>query len=110
MSIHVCKCVHVGREEWHLRYPGMTEAEAGELADRINGGDLGSAARARSEEREACAKVCEHIGDTTVEFPEMAVYCADAIRMRSNARSEARPARGTSRSTDELEVFNTENR
>ena len=26
MSIHVCKCTHNGREEYHLRYPGMTEA------------------------------------------------------------------------------------
>ena len=40
MSIHVCKCTHNGREEYHLRYPGMTEAEARELADRINGGWL----------------------------------------------------------------------
>lgn len=35
-------------------------------------------------EREACAKVCEQTGDTTGECPEMAGYCADAIRMRSN--------------------------
>ena len=40
MSIHVCKCTHNGREEYHLRYPGMTEAAAQELADRINGGGL----------------------------------------------------------------------
>lgn len=40
MSIHVCKCTHNGREEFHLRYPGMTEAEAQDLADRINGGGL----------------------------------------------------------------------
>lgn len=40
MSIHVCKCTHTGREEYHLRYPGMTEAAAQELADRINGGWL----------------------------------------------------------------------
>ena len=40
MSIHVCKCTHNGREEYHLRYPGMTKAEAQELADRINGGWL----------------------------------------------------------------------
>ena len=40
MSIHVCKCTHNGREEYHLRYPGMTEAEAQELADRINAGWL----------------------------------------------------------------------
>lgn len=40
MSIHVCKCIYNGREEYHLRYPGMTEAEAQDLADRINGGGL----------------------------------------------------------------------
>ena len=36
MSIHVCKCSHNGRDEYHLRYPGMTEKEALELADKIN--------------------------------------------------------------------------
>lgn len=40
MSIHVCKCEHNGRTEYHLRYPGMTEKEAQALADRINGGEL----------------------------------------------------------------------
>lgn len=39
---------------------------------------------ATKAEREACAKVCEQTGDTTGECPEMAGYCADAIRMRSN--------------------------
>lgn len=40
MSIHVCKCEHNGRTEYHLRYPGMTQDEAQALADRINGGEL----------------------------------------------------------------------
>lgn len=40
MSIHVCKCIHNGRDEYHLRYPGMTEEEAQHLADRINSGEL----------------------------------------------------------------------
>lgn len=40
MSIHVCKCEHNGRTEYHLRYPGMTQEEAQALADRINGGEL----------------------------------------------------------------------
>jgi hypothetical protein len=40
MSIHVCKCEHSGRTEYHLRYPGMTQDEAQALADRINGGEL----------------------------------------------------------------------
>jgi len=40
MSIHVCKCEHKGRAEYHLRYPGMTQDEAQALADRINGGEL----------------------------------------------------------------------
>lgn len=38
MSIHVCKCEHNGRTEYHLRYPGMTKDEAQALADHINGG------------------------------------------------------------------------
>lgn len=37
-----------------------------------------------AEEREACARTCEQTGDTTGECPEMAGYCADAIRMRPN--------------------------
>jgi len=40
MSIHVCKCIHNKSEEYHLRYSGMTESAAQELADRINGGWL----------------------------------------------------------------------
>jgi hypothetical protein len=40
MSIHVCKCVHNGREEFHLRYPGLSESEAQALADKINAGQL----------------------------------------------------------------------
>lgn len=49
MSIHVCKCIHNGREEHHLRYPGMTEAAAQELADQINSGALTEVARLRAE-------------------------------------------------------------
>lgn len=41
MSIHVCECARDGKHEWHLRYPGMTEAEAQALADKINGGEVG---------------------------------------------------------------------
>lgn len=41
MSIHVCKCEHNGRTEFHLRYPGMDESVAQRLADRINGGEVG---------------------------------------------------------------------
>lgn len=40
MSIHVCKCLHKGKLEYHLRYPGMTEVGAQEIADRINAGAL----------------------------------------------------------------------
>lgn len=38
MSVHVCECEHNGRTEYHLRYPGMTQAEAQNWADKINGG------------------------------------------------------------------------
>ena len=34
-------------------------------------------------EREACAKVCEFEQQDRSECPEMAQYCADAIRARS---------------------------
>ena len=40
MSIHVCKCERNGREEWHLRCPGMSEQAAQELADTINGSSI----------------------------------------------------------------------
>ncbi len=40
MSIHVCKCDRNGREEYHLRYPGWTEEDAQDLADKINAGWL----------------------------------------------------------------------
>lgn len=40
MSIHVCQCQHNGRTEHHLRYPGMSQSAAQELADKINGGRL----------------------------------------------------------------------
>ena len=40
MSIHVCKCKHNGIEEYHLRYPGLSEDEAQNIADMINGGAL----------------------------------------------------------------------
>jgi hypothetical protein len=40
MSIHVCKCDYNGSLEYHLRYPGMPEEAAQELADKINAGAL----------------------------------------------------------------------
>lgn len=55
MSIHVCKCIHNGREEYHLRYPGMSERAAQELADTINGSrietDLGRLHRENADLR-----------------------------------------------------------
>lgn len=42
MSIHVCQCEHNGKLEYHLRYPGMTEGEAQNIANQINGGCLRS--------------------------------------------------------------------
>ena len=67
MSIHVCKCTHNGREEYHLRYPGMTEAAAQELADEINGGALSYAKRYKEEQ----AKRREEVGvsDTATMRP-----------------------------------------
>lgn len=52
MSIHVCKCTHKGEVEYHLRYPGMSEAAAQEVADKINAGLLTqSAEQARDAQR-----------------------------------------------------------
>jgi hypothetical protein len=36
MSFHVCKCGN----EYHLRYPGITEEESQAVADKINSGAL----------------------------------------------------------------------
>lgn len=40
MSVHVCKCEHNGRTEYHIRYPGLTQQAAQALADNINSGQL----------------------------------------------------------------------
>ena len=40
MSIHVCKCVHRGEVEYHLRYPSLTAERAQAIADLINDGRL----------------------------------------------------------------------
>lgn len=60
MSIHVCKCVHNGREEYHLRYPGMDEAQAQALADKINGGYLEKAFLKLLEEYEGVMEEFEY--------------------------------------------------
>lgn len=49
MSIHVCRCQNNGKEEFHLRYPGMTEGEAQDIADMINGGALDLYQRVKME-------------------------------------------------------------
>lgn len=64
MSIHVCKCLHNGREEYHLRYPGMTEVAAQELADKINGGLL----RKPEESNLAKAVKAARGGDAPIPF------------------------------------------
>jgi hypothetical protein len=40
VSIHVTSCTYKGKLEYHLRYPGMSEEEAQELANKINAGAL----------------------------------------------------------------------
>ena len=47
MSVHVCNCTHNGEVEWHIRYPGMSEEAAQNLADRINSGSVLDMASAR---------------------------------------------------------------
>ena len=42
MSVHVCPCMHHGAVEWHLRYPGMSQEAAQDIADKINSGMLDS--------------------------------------------------------------------
>ena len=43
MSIHVCKCIHNGTEEFHLRMPGVPESRAEAIASLINSGKLDQA-------------------------------------------------------------------
>ena len=40
MSIHVCKCNHCAKDEYHLRYPGLSQEQAQSIANKINRGDL----------------------------------------------------------------------
>lgn len=49
MSIHVCKCIYGGKEEYHLRYPGLSEKQAQLIADKINAGCLYSAESSKPE-------------------------------------------------------------
>lgn len=60
MSIHVCKCSHAGRDEWHLRYPGMRQDEAQWIADQINSG-----------EREALRSIARELADTCAEVSDI---------------------------------------
>lgn len=39
-TIEALKCTHGGVEEWHLRYPGLSESAARYLAEQINAGAL----------------------------------------------------------------------
>jgi hypothetical protein len=39
-TIEALKCTHEGVEEWHLRYPGLSESAARYMADQINAGAL----------------------------------------------------------------------
>jgi hypothetical protein len=43
MSVHVCECKTAGKpDEYHIRYPGWTQGQAQDVADRINAGLLQS--------------------------------------------------------------------
>lgn len=81
MSIHVCKCIHSGREEYHLRYPGMTEAAAQELADEINGGALSYAKRYKEEQARRRAEV--GAGTTADKRPNVEVQGPGAASLRT---------------------------
>lgn len=62
------------------QFPTEVSARYDELVEYTKGLIL----EAIKQERERCANVCEHTGDTIGECPEMAGYCADAIRARSD--------------------------
>jgi len=40
VSFHFCRCDRGAHREWHLRYPGLTEEEAQQIANMINDGVL----------------------------------------------------------------------
>jgi len=37
---------------------------------------------AQAEEREECARICESVNSKFSECPELAIYCAEAIRQK----------------------------
>lgn len=88
MSVHVCKCTHNGIDEWHIRYPGMSQEGAQQIADKINAGWLdgrdatAAIEQARREEREACAAIAEE-----AEYLIFA-YGSDAVAREIRARKK----------------------
>lgn len=73
MSIHVCECKHNGITEFHLLYPGMSRAEAQELADKINGGHLEKRGLSRSTELGLEQLISQHTSKDTATLIAIAV-------------------------------------
>lgn len=66
---------------WHaLNYRTAFVTEAHEMWQELEA----CMNRLIAAEREACAVTCEQQLGFIAECPEMATYCAEAIRMRSN--------------------------
>lgn len=85
MSIHVCKCVHNGREEFHLRYPGLTQSEAQQLADKINGGALNRV--------EHAAAVAEHFQNQIAPLRSELEAARGKVEALTRERDDARRGR-----------------
>ncbi len=66
MSVHVC----FSDGEYHLRYPGMSQEEAQELADRINAGGL------LDPNQQPPSTECE---DVTLRIPKQALDTLTAL-------------------------------
>lgn len=93
MSIHVCQCQHNGRTEHHLRYPGMSQSEAQELADKINGGRLPitTAQRHIKAIKDRCGSVVLSMHcDKALEALDMAPQPIDPLITRILAHLDAR--------------------
>jgi len=68
MSIHVCECIHNGKVEYHLRYPGMTKQAAQELASKINSGAITVEKPVRQGPWQCL--MCANAGKKSMNFPE----------------------------------------
>lgn len=89
MSIHVCRCLHNGQVEYHLRYPGLSEKQAQAIASKINSGWLDRAEPRPHEAKESNPQVQPPPTDAEATASRSGVGC-DGL-LGADGRSEKQP-------------------